>query len=111
MIKIELTTEQLELLNSLAQQVVTKDGKYYFLPYWFYRRKGNSTFNAYSFELLPQELLDMLDKERNSSNNVPEEYKNRILSPDESYEKPYVEDTNDATSDTPDDATAEGNLI
>lgn len=64
-IQIKRKTSINEVLKGLSKVVVAKGERYYFLPFWF---KESGIFNllATGLDDLPVELLEALNKERES---------------------------------------------
>ena len=62
--KIKLTKEQIELL-SIGSRIVTSEGDYSNLPYWF-KKRNDGFFDAFLFDKLQEDLITAIKNERNN---------------------------------------------
>jgi len=61
MIKVKFSKEQIELFNNIGTIVNTGSGKTYrYLPHWFRETEEESVFELFTFENLPDELIDTI---------------------------------------------------
>ena len=64
--KIQLTQEQIELLNiGNVTRVGDTNYRYHFLPYYFRVYDDDNTAEIFFLEKLPEELVEYLSRERN----------------------------------------------
>lgn len=63
--KIQLNQDQLELLKmGTAIHINGGSRKYYYLPFWFVTTEEEGIYEILTFENLPKELTDFIQKER-----------------------------------------------
>ena len=61
MIKVKFPKEQMELLNNMGTIVNTVSGETYrYLPQWFRETEEEGVFELFTFENLPDELIDTI---------------------------------------------------
>jgi len=61
MIKVKFPKEQIDLFNNIGTIVNTASGKTYrYLPHWFRETEEKGVFELFTFENLPDELIDTI---------------------------------------------------
>ena len=61
MIKVKFPKEQIDLFNNIGTTVSTPNGKTYrYLPHWFRETEEEGVFELFTFENLPDELIDTI---------------------------------------------------
>ncbi len=69
MMKIKFPKEQTELLNNIGTIVNTAEGSTYrHLPFWFKETDEEGIYELFTFEQLPDELIDIIKSMRDSNN-------------------------------------------
>jgi len=59
--KVKFPKEQVDLFNNIGTIVNTASGKTYrYLPYWFRETDEEGVFELFTFEELPDELIDTI---------------------------------------------------
>ena len=62
--KVKLTKEQQELLNTFSTVLRNSDTTYMYMPYWFKSTDEANVFEILTFEKLPKDLIQMITVER-----------------------------------------------
>ena len=61
MIKVKLSKEQIDLFNNIGTIVsTTSDKTYRYLPHWFRETEEEGVFEVFTFENLPDELINAI---------------------------------------------------
>lgn len=60
---IKSKTRFIEAMGKMATKATTKEGDYYFIPYWF-KKKGQYDIEVVEVENIPDDLKEFLQKER-----------------------------------------------
>lgn len=62
--KIELTNQQVQLLE-MGTKINTKDGNtYYFLPYWYKKVDNNGMFEELNWDKLPEGVKKYIENQK-----------------------------------------------
>ena len=66
--KVKFPKEQIDLLNNIGTIVNTADGSVYkYLPFWFKETDEEGIYELFTFEQLPDELIETIKSMRDSS--------------------------------------------
>ena len=66
--KVKFPKEQTDLLNNIGTIVNTADGNVYkYLPFWFKETDEKGVYELFTFEQLPDELIETIKSMRGSN--------------------------------------------
>jgi len=72
-VKIELTKEQEELIDTHSNRICDDNSEYSFMPLWFEKREGHEYFYLHSLGSLPDKLIKLVKSFRFDNDTLREE--------------------------------------
>ena len=76
--KIKITKEQQDLLNTGSVVITPEDETYLYLPFWYKKTEDEDLFEIISPEKLPEDLVKAINIMREYAPNIPLEHKPAI---------------------------------
>ena len=68
MMKVKFSKEQVDLFNNIGTIVNTAEGNTYgYLPFWFKETDEKGVYELFTFEQLPNELIETIKSMRDSN--------------------------------------------